>query len=64
LYSIRPVLNIPELQDDIAAVSTTKFIIPAADFIPTPENTRTNGLPLVPISVHGKIDIITVRAPI
>ena len=43
----------PLLQPDIAAVMTTKLIIPAAAVIPTFAKVATNGLPIVPNSSHG-----------
>ena len=43
----------PELQPDIAAVITTKFIMAAAAVIPTLANVNTNGEPRELISSHG-----------
>ena len=43
--SKRPPLNKPALQDDSAAVMTTKLITPAASRKPILSNIATNGLP-------------------
>lgn len=53
VYNNRLVLKMPELQPDIAAVITTKFIMAAAAVIPTLANVNTNGEPRELISSHG-----------
>jgi hypothetical protein len=47
------VLKIPPLQEDSAAVITTKLMMPAAVLMPRRSKVITNGLPWVPISFHG-----------
>ena len=46
-------LKIALLHADNAAVNTTKLIIPAANLMPIPLNTCTNGLEVVTISFQG-----------
>jgi hypothetical protein len=46
-----------------AAVSTTKFITPAAAGMPTMENTRTKGLSARPTSVQGITPTSTAAPP-
>ena len=61
--SIRLFEKIPLLQDEAAAVSTTKLMIPAANGIPINANNLTKGLSSGLICVQGMIDIITAKAP-
>ena len=51
--AIRPVVKIPLLQEESAAVKTTKLIIAAADLMPTSAKTWTNGLAEAEKWVHG-----------
>ena len=53
----------PLLHDEAAAVMTTKLMIPAAAGMPTRSNTMTNGLTPGRNSVHGRTDMMTIRAP-
>jgi hypothetical protein len=46
VWSIRPVLKMPLLQADAAAVMTTRLTTAAADGMPKWSNTSTNGLAL------------------
>ncbi len=61
--SIRPVEYMPELQEDSAAVSTTKLMMPAAAGMPTLPNAATNGLTPGSNSDHGTSDRMISRAP-
>ncbi len=61
--SIRPVEYMPELQDDRAAVSTTKLTMPAASGMPISPNAWTNGLSPSENSVHLTTERITSSAP-
>ena len=60
---MRPVENRPPLQDEAAAVMTTKLMIPAAAGTPIAAKTMTNGLSPACSSVHGITDMITISAP-
>ncbi len=61
---MRPALKTPLLQPDIAAVITTKLMIPAAAVTPTLANVDTNGLPKESNSFHGYTVTMTKIAPI
>ncbi|MNP83818.1 hypothetical protein D3C76_1843210 [compost metagenome] len=50
---MRPVLKMPPLHDESAAVMTTKLMMPAAVLMPRRSKVMTNGLPWLPISFHG-----------
>ncbi|MCY1187815.1 hypothetical protein D9M73_288450 [compost metagenome] len=50
---MRPVLKMPPLQEDSAAVITTKLMMPAAVLMPRLSKVITKGLPWEPISFHG-----------
>ena len=61
---VRLLANIPLLQEEAAAVSTTKLIIPAAKGIPTNPNILTYGLSAGFNCCHGTTDMITANDPI
>ncbi|MNJ70337.1 hypothetical protein D3C77_667870 [compost metagenome] len=60
-YSMRPAPKMSLLMADTAADITTILRMVAADLMPNPSKICTNGLPWLPICVHGKIDISTNR---
>ena len=60
---MRPVLKIPLLHDDAAAVITTKFTRLAAPGMPMRSKRNTKGLTPGLSSLHGTSAIITARAP-
>ena len=61
--SMRPVEYMPELQDDRAAVSTTKLTMPAPAGMPMTAKASTKGLTPSPNSVHLTTARMTVSAP-
>ena len=61
---MRPVLKIPLLHDDAAAVMTTKLMIPAAAGMPIFSNTKTNGLVSGFNWFQATSDMMISRAPI
>src|SRR5688500_15263329 len=63
LRSMRPVEYMPELQDDRAAVSTTKLTMAAPAGMPMTANAFTKGLTPSENSVHLTTHRMTVRAP-
>jgi hypothetical protein len=61
---MRPVLKIPLLQDDAAAVITTKLMSPAPAGIPIFSKTKTNGLVSGLNWFQGTSDMMISRAPV
>src|SRR5687768_3556686 len=61
--TMREVEYIPELAEDMAEVSTTRFTTMAAIPSPASENMPMNGLWPALNSVHGVTDIRMMRAP-
>src|SRR5204863_398914 len=61
--SIRPVLKRPLLQEELAAVITTRLMRPAAAGTRSFSNTNTKGLTLGLSSFHGTSAMITMSAP-
>lgn len=60
--NIRLFEKIPLLQDEAAAVKTTKLINPAANGIPINENNLTNGLSFGSTLSQGIIDIMIAKS--
>jgi hypothetical protein len=60
---MRPVLKMPLLQEESAAVRTTKLTMPAAVASPICLNTATNGLSAGDSWSHGMRAMITTSAP-
>ena len=63
LRSMRPVEYMPELQEDRAAVSTTKLTMPAPAGMPIMREGLTKGLTPSANSVHFTTHRMTVSAP-
>ena len=60
---MRPVLKMPLLHDEAAAVMTTTLMMPAAAGMPSFWNTKTNGLASGLSSFHGTSAMMITSAP-
>ena len=60
---MRPVLKMPLLQEEAAAVMTTKLMMPGAAGMPIRSNTLTNGLTPGLELVPGKNDMMAISTP-
>ena len=60
---MRPVLKSPLLQDEAAAVMTTRLMMLAAPGSPSLPNTYTKGLTFGSSSLQGRSDMMTSSAP-